>query len=79
MTKKRKNFYFRDWLSLYGRRKLSEKVGVVRLTVDKWARGEACPEAPAMRKIKRISKGVVDYHHIIDREPIKNKWPKPRS
>ena len=63
-------FFFRDWVLVYGQARLAHDIGVDRSTVNKWLRESICPKAKDMRRIKALSNGFVDYHHMIENNPL---------
>ena len=73
-SKAKPGFFFKDWVEFYGRRRLCEELKITKWTTDKWAAGKGYPEVKHMRVIRKLSKGVVDYHHMIEGNPI----PAPR-
>lgn len=72
MAKPTSGFYFKDWVEFYGRGRLAEDLKVEKCTCDKWAQGLGIPKVKHMRSIKKLSKGVVDYRHIIEGEKIQS-------
>ena len=56
----------KTWIRKTGTRQVAELLGVETATVRYWRRGESWPRIEQMRKIKRITKGVVGYEQMIE-------------
>ncbi len=56
---------FITWIETYGTRKLSEELQVSTSSVEKWKRGHL-PRPWIMTRIREISKGEIDYHHMVE-------------
>lgn len=60
---------FYDWIDENGAPSLSKQLKVDRATVRCWRRLESYPSVKLMRKIKKLSRGVIGYEQIIDGKP----------
>lgn len=57
---------FYDWIDENGAPEISKRLRVDRATVRCWRRAESYPTVKLMRKIKKLSRGVIGYEQIID-------------
>lgn len=57
---------FETWVRKTGTRELSILLNVTEMAVKNWLKQIALPQAYHMRRIKQLSKGKVDYVHIIE-------------
>lgn len=61
---------FIDWLNLKGVQAVSKMLDVNASTVRHWRLGNTYPRVEQMKKIKKLTKGQIDYVHIIDGAPF---------
>jgi hypothetical protein len=66
MGQKRKRGAFRTWIESTGVTEVARLLEVRRETVYNWKVGNCYPRVDQMRDIKRLTKGKIDYTHIID-------------
>lgn len=61
-----KSLSLKAWIKKIGRIEVARLLGVTPMTVTHWRQGTAWPKVKQMQKIKKLTKGVVDYDGIID-------------
>ena len=66
MPKKKLDTSFIDWIDSQGVKNLAKTLEISPSAIKHWRLGNTMPGARHMKQIKRLSKGVVDYHNIID-------------
>lgn len=66
MKKKKLDTRFEIWLRKLGPSKVGEMLDVHHSTTLHWLDGSVLPRALLMREIKRLTKGKIDYKHIIE-------------
>jgi hypothetical protein len=66
MTKKKLDTSFAQWITSEGTTKLSEIFHTTPSTIRNWRLGVVLPRAYQMKRIKELSQGKIDYHHIIE-------------
>lgn len=66
---------FIDWINSVGASKIAKTLDVYESTVRHWRAGNVLPRALQMKKIKELTKGRIDYVHIIEgsNSPLANK------
>lgn len=57
---------FEIWLNETGFAQVSILLNASYSTVSFWARGKGLPKAKHMKRIKELTKGKINYEHIID-------------
>ncbi len=71
--KKQKRITFDAWLDEMGAVWVARKLKVHPHAVRLWRRKHNDPRVDHMRRIKRLTKGVITYEMMIDRRPITTK------
>lgn len=67
----RKIISFKGWLEEFEAGALAERLSVTRRTIDYWKSGKIDPTVKNLRKIRRLTKGLLTYEMMIDRT---KKW-----
>lgn len=63
---KTKPLSFSAWIDQVGKLLVARQLGVTVETVKNWHRGKCFPRVWQMKKIRKISHGLVGYEQIID-------------
>lgn len=58
---------FEAWIEQVGVIALAKRLKVNKVTVFHWLKGRSYPRVDQMRRIKKISEGLIGYEEIIDR------------
>lgn len=58
---------FSKWIRTTGVDTIAKRLKVSPRTVDNWQRDAVYPRVEQMKSIRRWTKGLVDYHHMIER------------
>lgn len=58
---------FDEWVEEVGVEAIASQLGVSLATVRHWKYGIADPRVDQMRRIKKLTKGLIGYDQIIDR------------
>lgn len=61
-----KHMSLKAWIDQAGRAHVARLLDVDKMTVRCWHKGRGYPKVTHMRKIKRLTKGMVGYSQIID-------------
>jgi hypothetical protein len=69
-TPKRVGLSFEDWIDHIGVDELALILDVTRATVLHWRAGRCDPRVDHMRRIKKMTRGVMGYEQMIDRHLI---------
>lgn len=78
MTRK-KRVTFEEWIDLKGVHWVAEQLGVTRFTVLGWRARRADPRVDAMRRIKRLTRGLIGYEQMIERDTPTNSFRAVRA
>lgn len=65
--------HFDEWLDIVDRHWLAKYLGVTLATIRFWRSRHCFPRVNQMRRIKKITKGYVDYSDMIDRRLVTPK------
>lgn len=66
-TGKTKLLTFDAWMTRLGTQKVASLIGVNLVTVRYWRWRKTYPKVVHMRKIRKLTKGLITYEMIIDR------------
>ncbi len=58
---------FEEWIDLVGPKKIAKSLNVCPATIRHWRAWRCDPHVAQVRKIKRLSRGLLGYEQIIDR------------
>ena len=58
---------FVQWIDLKGPAEIAKLLGVNIFTVHHWRANRADPRVKQMRRIKKLTRGVIGYDQMIDR------------
>lgn len=68
LKRTKKPILFEDWIEDIGPQKLAKKLHLDPMTINHWRAGRSDPRVVHMRKIKKISRGLISYEQMIDRD-----------
>lgn len=74
MSVTRKKISFEKWIDEIGVDTLAARLRVLPCTVQLWRRSKCDPRVDQMRRIKRMTRGRIDYDAIIDRPILTKKF-----
>lgn len=68
-----KKLTFKRWIESFGEKRLALYLKVHPKAIQYWKTGHCDPRVDHMRRIKRLTHGLITYEMMIDRRPITTK------
>lgn len=70
---------FEEWIDQVTIRGVAHKLNLHEMTVTNWRSGRNDPKVDHMRRIKRLTKGVIGYDQMIDRKVLTSRVPQNKG